>query len=122
MPSWLLLLWAGLAAALVALPIARPVRSAPKRPRPLASRVLPLGFEIIVFPVLYALLFEALRRSDVVAGLALGAAHGLLGVTISKLQARRDGPHPQATTALRALLARTLYGAIFAFLYVVPTP
>lgn len=116
-PGWLLILWCGLAAALVALPIAR----APERKavRVSAGRRIAGGIvELLVFPVLYALALEALGRSDIALGAILGAAHGMLTVATAAMRPGTGGG--LLATRTRAFLARTVYGAVFAFLYVVP--
>lgn len=116
-PGWLLIFWCGLAAALVALPIARtpvrhPIRVSGRR------RIAGVAIELLIFPVLYALVLEALGRSDIALGALLGAAHGTLTLISAALQPGTGGG--RAATRTRAFLARTVYGAVFAFLYVVP--
>lgn len=117
-PGWLLLLWCGLGAAIVAWPLARASRNGTVRTGR-GRRLLAVGLELLLFPVLYALLFEALGRADIVAGAALGTLHATLGV-IAARPGRADAP-PGSAILLRSL-ARILYGIVFAFLYVVPAP
>ena len=114
-PGWLLLLWCGLGAALVAWPLARASRNGTARTGR-GRRLLAVGFELLLFPVLYALVFEALGRADLVAGAALGTLHA----TIGAVAARADAPAPRSI--LLRSLARILYAIVFAFLYVVPAP
>ena len=99
----------------VSRPLARASRNGTARTGP-GRRLIAVRYEVILFPVLYALLFEALGRADLVAGAALGTLHA----TIGAVAARADAPAP--SSILLRSLARILYGIVFAFLYVVPVP
>lgn len=117
-PGWLLLLWCGLAASIITLPIARTTRRTTPRPRA-GHRLVRIALELVLFPIVYAVLLEGLGRADLAAGAALGTLHAALGVLAARL---RGGEAPALDTVLRSFLARILYGLVFAFLYVVPPP
>lgn len=120
-PSWLLLIWCGLAAACAAAVPATVVGGVPRGTWSLAplprSRshgamwsLLAGGF---VYPALYGLLFEALGRSDILLGVAAGAVHALI---VFLAAAPRRAPR----AAARAAIAHLTYGSMIAFLYVTP--
>ena|SRR5690606_34405965 len=112
-PGFLLLLWCGVAATIVARPIAR--HATPTRGR---ARIMAFTADLLVFPVIYAVVFELAGHADIAAGAILGATHGAieLGYSFSQpLPLSRD-------VRVRAFLARTLYGIVFAFVYIVPAP
>jgi hypothetical protein len=119
-PGWLLLLWCGLAASLVALPIARAPAHEVRMRGPAGRRVAGLLAELLALPILYAIALEMLGQSGVLAGAALGALHGGVAVLAATLRPAAGGGIP--ATRARAFLARTVYGAVFAFLHLVPAP
>jgi hypothetical protein len=140
LPSWMLLLWCGLIAAIASewlAALARSIRPAATRMRASAPRLMsaPRGsvpFAILsgtfAFAPLYGLAFEALARADLETGAAIGAAHGTLTavlVLLGHLRRRSGTATPALRTVLgyrlRRLLTRTLYGALLGFLYVVPS-
>lgn len=124
-PSWVLLAWSALAATLASLGLRALLP--PPRPRGAAhgtSGVRPgragafardLFLGLLLLPPLYGFAFEALGRADLVAGAALGTAHGLLDAAI---RARTASPRGRAIA--RALTGGIAYGLALGFLYVVP--
>jgi len=144
MPAWLLLFWCGLAAALVSEWLAaavRPGRLSRRRGEAIAPRLMRgprenaliaiAGGALLLAPV-YGIVFELLNRADLVNGTVIGGLHGLIPGVIALAAAARSSTVGAAgtTTSLRAIavyrarrvLARTVYGAVFGFLYVVPGP
>jgi hypothetical protein len=123
-PSWLLLLWAGTAATLAASLVgagpgvligARLGGSGAVR-RHLGRFALAVGLGVAVYPLLYGLIFEGAARADLLAGLGLGAVHGLLAIIWRALRPpRRRAPGP-----LRLLAGHLVYGAVLGLLYIVP--
>ncbi len=118
-PGLLLLAWCGIAATVVALPIARAGRAAHASRLPRSRRALGYALDLLLFPLLYALLLETLGRADIVSGAAIGAAHAAIAIAAGTSRTAPDTDHG---ARLRTFLARTLYGIVFAFLYIVPTP
>lgn len=119
-PGFLLLVWCGIAATIVALPLsARPRAGAP---RPVRQRGARLALDLLFFPLLYAVALEAIGRADLLTGAALGAAHALLALVVAATRRRASTDPATGGERLRSFLARTLYGIVFAFLYVVPAP
>jgi hypothetical protein len=120
MPAWLLLLWSG-AGATCAAAIAGSLLGA----RSGAPLLMPgtgsgaravgvsLAAGLVAYPLAYGLLFEATGRADVLAGLALGSAHGVI-VLVAR------GRKGQMRSALRSATVHVIYGATLAFLYVTP--
>lgn len=121
MPAWLLLVWCGLGAATAAGIVATIIGGIPSASWSLAARprsrfhgfLWSIGLGMLVYPLVYGLIFEALHRADLRIGLLLGAAHGLILFVTSR---RRMPVRP----ALRAAVARLVYGAVIAFLYITP--
>lgn len=111
-PGLLLLLWCGVAATTVARPIARHTPASADR----RARVLALAADLLAFPLLYAVVFELIGQAHLVNGAVLGAVHGALAMSAG--YARGTGLDRGAH--IRTFLARTLYGAVFAFVYIVP--
>ncbi len=111
-PGVLLLLWCGVAATVVARPIARHTPAVARG----RARVIALGADLLLYPLLYAVVLEFVGHADLATGAMLGATHATieLGVNLGQRAATaRD-------VRLRAFLARTLYGIVFAFVYIVP--
>ena len=119
-PGFLLLFWCGIAATIVALPLSARRRGAPARP--LRRSVARLALDLLFFPVLYAVVLEAVSRADLLAGAAVGAAHASLALIVAATRSPVSSEPSTGSERLRAFLARTLYGVVFAFLYVVPAP
>lgn len=120
-PAWLLLIWSGLAAASAAAVVAPavggvPVASWSLAPAPrsrLHGALWSVTAGILVYPLLYGLAFELLRRADLPAGLALGAIHGAAMFAMARSQG-------STRAALRTGVAHLIYGAVLAFLYITP--
>lgn len=141
-PSWLLLFWCGLAAAIVSEWVAAIPRIPNRRnesggragtPRllsqPHGSVPLAILYGTLIFAPAYGLLFEWLARADLEAGAVAGAVHGALAALLfligwARMRRNREAPafKPVALYRARRLLARVVYGAVLGFLYVVPTP
>jgi hypothetical protein len=136
-PSWMLLFWCGLVAALASEWLAAFVRSLRPRPKldragprlmnkPRGSVPIAVAAGTFVFAPLYGLLFESVSRADLLTGSLIGAAHGSLTavfVLLSWLRRRTgNGPPLRPIIYYRAgrLLTRIAYGALLGFLYVVP--
>jgi hypothetical protein len=136
-PSWPLLLWCGLAAAIASQWIAglfasvfhrRENRSVAPRlmSRPRGSVLVSLLTGTLLFAPLYGIVFEFIGRADLSTGALLGVLHGILA-TIWSLWAARHGDariRPPVRSILFHRAARTairvIYGAALGFLYVVP--
>jgi len=137
MPSWPLLLWCGLAAAVTSQWVAgivasvfrrRENRSAAPRlmSRQRGSVLVSILTGTLVFAPVYGIAFEFTGRSDLSTGATLGLIHGILATAWSLWAARRGDE--RLRPSLRSLLAhraartaiRVLYGAVLGFLYVVP--
>ena len=137
MPSWPLLLWCGLAAAIASQWIAglaasvfrrRESRSAAPRlmSRQRGSVLVSILTGTFLFAPLYGLVFEFAGRSDLSTGALLGLLHGILATAWSLWASRRGDE--RLRPSLRSILAhraartaiRVLYGAVLGFLYVVP--
>jgi hypothetical protein len=120
-PSWLLLIWSGLAAACAAAVPATLVGGVPRATWSLApcprSRSHGAAWSLIgggiVYPLLYGIIFELLGRADVPLGLVVGTAHALLIFVAARQRCTMRG-------ALRAATAHLVYGVMIAFLYVTP--
>ncbi|HEU5208855.1 MAG TPA: hypothetical protein VFU06_05525 [Longimicrobiales bacterium] len=113
-PGFLLLLWCGIAATVVAGPIARHTPAAARgRPRAIAAVA-----DLLLFPLLYAVALELIGQADLTTGVVLGATHGGIELVAASLRPDR----PSADVRVRTFLARTLYGVVFAFVYIVPPP
>lgn len=118
-PSWVLLAWSGFAATVAAAvygavaggDMPRAWSLAP-RPDSYASALRwSVGAGLFIYPILYALLFEAIGRADVLAGLAAGVLHAFTAFAFVRL--RHDG-----ATALRAAGLHLVYVVVFAVLYI----
>jgi len=110
-PGFLLLLWCGVVATIVARPIARHTTATTRR-----ARIMGLITDLLVFPVIYAVVFELAGHADLAGGAIVGASHGAMELGFSIVQ-----PLPVShDVRIRAFLARTLYGMVFAFVYIVP--
>lgn len=121
-PGLLLLLWCGIAATFVARPVAPADHPSARAGAPRSRRALTLALDLILYPVLYAIVLEAIGRADILTGAALGATHATLALATGAARARTSTAERTGPARLRAFLARTLYGIVFAFLYVVPAP
>lgn len=124
-PSWLLLLWTGLAATLVAsvagagpgILIGTRLSRRNRVRRHFGRLMLAVLLGVVLYPLLYGAVFEALGRADLTLGAALGGAHGALAVLWRVLRppTGRDLPGP-----LRLLIGHALYGVVLGVLYIVP--
>lgn len=120
-PSWLLLVWVGAAATCAAAITGTLLGGRTRTTWALAptprSASHALGVTIlagmVAYPIVYGIIFEAMQRSDVAAGLVLGAVHGVLAFAVS-------GPRARPWTALRVAAMHVVYGAACAFFYVTP--
>ena len=111
-PGILLLLWCGVAATVVARPIARHTPNAGRG----RARVMALAADLLVFPLLDAVVFELVGRADLAGGAVLGATHAAVELGFGLML---PGTTPR-DVRLRSFLARLLYGIVFAFVYIVP--
>ena len=120
-PSWLLLIWSGLAAACAAAVPATLVGGVPRgtwslapRPRSRSHGALwSIAAGGIGYPIAYGILFEVLGRSDVIVGLVAGFVHALLAMALAR-------PRSEPRAAARAAIAHLTYGIAIAVLYVTP--
>jgi hypothetical protein len=103
-PAWPILLWAGLAAALVAAFV-----QVDGRPG-LRARIRAVLLGLASAP-LYGLIFEAVGRADLPLGACLGLAHGVLAFALR----RRD--RTKRVRFLPVVAAWILFGAVLAWLY-----
>lgn len=117
-PGLLLLFWCGIAATIVARPIARHARTPAAR----SGHVRTLLADLVLFPLLYAVALELIGHADLATGAMLGAAHAAIDLGAGLARGTRmahDVPIEHGAR-VRGFLARTLYGIVFAFLYIVP--
>ncbi|MGH7501537.1 MAG: hypothetical protein ACREL7_07220 [Longimicrobiales bacterium] len=138
-PSWLLLFWCGLAAALASEFVAaalRPPRLGRRRgetnsPRlqtgPRENTFIALLLAALLFTPVYGLIFEVAHRADAPFGAILGAAHGLVAGAFALLSAAHRADDVAATPIralawfrIRRLISHTTFGAVLGFLYAVP--
>ncbi len=136
-PSWPLLLWCGLAAAIASAWIAglfasfgrkQENRSAAPRlmSRPRGSTLVSILTGTLLFAPLYGIAFEFVGRADLSTGALFGLVHGILATAWSLWAARRGNARirPPVRSILFHRVARTairvIYGATLGFLYVVP--
>jgi hypothetical protein len=136
-PTWPLLLWCGLAAAIASQWIAGLVASIFRRqenrsasPRLMSrqrgSVLVSILTGTLLFAPLYGIVFELAGRSNLSTGALLGLVHGILATAWSLWAARRGDP--RLRPSVRSILAhragrtaiRILYGAVLGYLYVVP--
>ncbi|MCI0436408.1 MAG: hypothetical protein L0271_22635 [Gemmatimonadetes bacterium] len=142
-PSWLLLFWCGLSAALASELFAaalRPARASRRRGHPSSPQLvtgprenLPIAVltgTLLLAPI-YGVIFELLEQAQLLNGAVIGGIHGLLVTILATAFAVRPAvlaaqgkPDLRAVLLyrLRRLIARVAYGALFGFLYVVPVP
>ena len=138
-PSWLLLLWCGLAAALVSELVAavlRPPRLVRRRGEavsptlqagPRENWLIAVLLSAVFFTPVYGVLFEMTHRADAGLGAIIGAAHGVLAGSIALLAAARSRSTRAATPLralawfrLRRLISHVTFGSLLGFLYAVP--
>lgn len=114
-PTWPILAWAGSAATLIAMLVLPPRRE--PREKGSAGHLRRLALGLFIFTPLYGLTFEILGRADILSGLTLGFAHGLMSLALAFPHRRtaRNGD------LARLLAGRVLFGVIIGFLYPVPT-
>lgn len=120
-PSWLLLVWSGLAATCAAAVLGSlfggrsvaPWALVPRTRSRAAAALATLVAGVVVYPMLYGLVFEVLGRSSAGTGLALGGIHGVAAFLAGS---PRTTPRP----AVRSAFMHLLYGVVIAFLYVTP--
>lgn len=120
-PFWLLLVWAGLAATVVAAAAGRLL--GPRTPRAWSLAPLPpsaahalgasLALGLFAYPLVYGAVFEGLHRSDVRLGALLGAVHATAAFAFAIRRA-------ETRVALRNAAMHFVYGVTIAFLYVTP--
>ncbi len=141
MPSWLLLFWSGLAAALASEWLAatlRPPRLTRRRGQSVSPTLMRGPRENVIIAIvtgtlllapLYGVAFELLHRAEFVNGAVLGTLHGVFAAIVALVAARRPAragaatpPSVRAAAVYRArrILTRAVYGAVLGFLYVVP--
>lgn len=121
MPSWLLLLWCGLGgtcgAAVIGSVLGGSARMSwsldPLPDSAMRGVAWSIVAGLVVYPAVYGVVFEAIRRSDYRIGLVLGAAHALIVILACN---RRLG----AAAAMRIVAIHVVYGTTLAFLYVTP--
>ena len=113
-PGFLLLLWCGVAATVVARPIARHTPAATRG----RQRAVALLADLLLFPLLYGVVLELIGRADLMTGAILGATHAAVELVVALGRPDR----PTADARIRTFLARTLYGIVFGFIYIVPPP
>ena len=119
-PSVLLLVWCALgatmAAAIVGVIIGRTAFSWSLAPGA-QTRTEALSWSVIggliLYPIVYGLLFEAIHRADIRIGLVFGGIHGAAMFLLAR-------PRADARNALRAAAAHLVYAVTIAFLYVTP--
>jgi hypothetical protein len=121
-PSWLLMLWTGLAALLAAAAIIAPLAgsTAPRgallffRPAGFVDFLLLLLLGLVLYPLVYGTIFDLLHVATILSGAGVGAAHAAVLLLVQPLTHRRiDAP---AVTVLTCLV----YGIVMGFLYVTP--
>lgn len=114
LPDFLVLAWAGLAAALCFAWI-RPVAS---EGRAFLRFLGALLLALVFYTPLYGLLFETIHRADVLSGLLAGTMHGVAALFAG---APRNAPaRTRTATRARVVLAHIVFGAVLGSLYVVP--
>lgn len=143
--SWTLLLWSGLTAVIVstwALMIFRKLGATIYLPRAywscalfggtgdfalIAAGLLRLLAFIVLFPALYAFIFEYTGRAEALIGALIGAGHAVLAGAFLPLAARRcRGAKPPGlfgwnlgrATPLVLLVVHALYGTLLGYIYV----
>lgn len=138
-PSWLLLFWCGLAAALASELVAaalRPPRFARRRGEsilptlqagPRENWLIAVLLSAILFTPVYGVLFEMTHRADAGLGAIFGAVHGIVAGAIALLTAARMNSSRSATPMrslawfrARRLISRITFGTVLGFLYAVP--
>lgn len=138
-PSWLLLFWCGLAAALASELVAaalRPPRLARRRGEstsptlqagPRENWFIAVLLSACLFTPIYGLLFEMTNRADAGFGAIVGAAHGVIAGAIALIAAARAASSRSATPLrvlawfrARRFISRVTFGALLGFLYAVP--
>jgi hypothetical protein len=138
-PSWLLLFWCGLAAALASELVAAALRP-PRRSRrrgestsptlqagPRENWFIAVILSACLFTPAYGLIFEMTHRADAGFGAILGAVHGVLAGGVALLSASRALNDRTATPMpvlawfrARRLISRIMFGTVLGFLYAVP--
>src|SRR5690606_4975860 len=113
-PGFLLLLWCGVAATVVARPIARHTPAATRG----RQRAVALLADLLLFPPLGGGVLDLLGRAARRTGAILGAPHPAVALVVALGRPDR----PTADARFRPFLARTLYGIVFGFIYIVPPP
>ena len=121
-PSWLLLVWTGLAATLAIAAIFAPLFGSrgPRgsvyffRPRAFPDFLLLALLGILVYPLVYGFIFDSIHVASAFSGAVTGALHGVALVAISAIRRRR--PEMPGIT----LLLYVAYGAVLGFFYVTP--
>src|SRR5690606_41430670 len=73
---------------------------------------------LLLFPLLYGVVLELIGRADLMTGAILGATHAAVELVVALGRPDR----PTADARFRTFLARTLYGIVFGFIYIVPPP
>jgi hypothetical protein len=139
-PSLVILAWAALAATLAAAFVgappgntaaalfgvvptrtARAPADAARRRAGCALAGVTLVTGVLVYPLLYAVVFEVVGRADFAFGAGLGAVHSLAAgfarvIRPAVFRPRNVGAFP------RLVIARLVYGAVLGLLYPVPVP
>lgn len=120
-PSWLILAWSAfVATCAAAMTGALLGGSAPATWSLLpqargAARALAgtAALGLVLYPVLYALVFEVAGRADATLGLLLGAVHALAALLAA-------GPRRRTRAAFRVAAMHFTYAVTLSFLYVTP--
>jgi hypothetical protein len=121
LPSWILLLWCGLAATCAAALLGTLIGGStpaswalvPRARSATRSLLSTIVAGVLLYPAFYGIAFEALARSSAGTGLALGAVHAAVALTVVWRTA-----DPRA--AVRSAAMHLVYGVVIAFLYVTP--
>lgn len=121
-PSWLLLVWTGLAALLAAALIVAPLAGSggPRsalyffRPQDAGGYILMGVLGLLVYPVLYGLAFDLTHTASVLSGAAAGIVNAAILIAVRAVQRGR------IEKPLLTLLLYVVYGAVLGFLYVTP--
>jgi succinate dehydrogenase/fumarate reductase cytochrome b subunit len=145
--SWPLLAWAGMMAYVMSnwtLMLLRKLNATRYLPRAYWSCLITGGagdfslvlagfvrflIMITLFPLAYALIFARLGRAEALTGALVGLCHGILGIVMLPLAARRcASAHPPGlggwrlgrATPVVLMFVFAIYGALIGYIYVLP--
>jgi hypothetical protein len=121
LPSWILLLWCGLAATCAAALLGTLLGGSSPASWALVPRARSVTLSVLstivagvlLYPIFYGIAFEALARSSAGTGFALGAVHAVFALAM-----RWQSAPPR--DAARSAAMHLVYGGVIAFLYVTP--